>query len=136
MPVPFASRIARFGIGAAALILASTTVGSMLAAQPVGGTAAPAAKQVPVVADAAAADKVKKGRDLFANWSCNNCHSLADAGATGHVGPSLDSNPNLTEAFVVNRVTNGQGAMPAFGGQMSDEEIATIAFYITHVTAK
>ena len=142
MPVPFASRIARFGIGAAALILASTSLGGMLAAQPAGGTAAPAAPAAPAAkpasatTDAGAADKIKKGRDLFANWSCNSCHSLADAGATGHVGPSLDSNPNLTEAFVVSRVTNGQGAMPAFGGQMSDEEIATIAFYITHVTAK
>ena len=136
MPVPFASRIARFGIGAAALVLASTSLGGMLAAQPAGGTAAPAAKPASATTDAGAADKIKKGRDLFANWSCNSCHSLADAGATGHVGPSLDGNPNLTEAFVVSRVTNGQGAMPAFGGQMSDEEIATIAFYITHVTAK
>ena len=43
---------------------------------------------------------------------------------------------NLTETFIVSRVTNGQGAMPAFGGQLTDKEIADLAYYIAHVQKK
>ena len=51
-------------------------------------------------------------------------------------GPSLDGNPHLTEAFIIDRVTNGAGPMPAFGGQMSDEGIAGLAAYIHQVALK
>lgn len=105
------------------------------------------ASQAPELADNAAAaqpaakaddDKalLDKGRELFSNWGCGSCHSLADAGATGHVGPSFDGDVNLTVNFITNRVTNGQGGMPAFGGQMTDEEIKTIATYISKVAQK
>ena len=82
------------------------------------------------------AAKLEKGRDLFANYGCGSCHSLGDAGATGHVGPSFDGNANLTRDFIINRVTNGQGSMPAFSGQMTPEEIADLASYLTQVAAK
>jgi mono/diheme cytochrome c family protein len=36
----------------------------------------------------------------------------------------------MTRDFVISRVANGQGAMPGFGGLMSDEEIAVLADYI------
>ena len=75
----------------------------------------------------AAAAKLDKGRQLFTDMGCASCHSLADAGATGHVGPSLDGNSNLSEDFVVNRVANGQGMMPSFSGQLSADEISAIA---------
>jgi cytochrome c oxidase subunit 2 len=39
---------------------------------------------------AAAADPVAYGRQLFNQFGCNACHKLADAGAVGAVGPSLD----------------------------------------------
>lgn len=71
-----------------------------------------------------------QGRQLFNDWSCGSCHVLNDAGGTGHVGPSLDGNDAMTKEFVVNLVANGQGAMPGFGGLMSDEEIAVLADYI------
>jgi mono/diheme cytochrome c family protein len=93
------------------------------------GAAPPAA-----VGDAAA--KLEKGRGLFSDYGCANCHSLADAGATGHVGPALDGDSNLTQDFVVDRVTNGQGMMPSFGGQLSADEINTVAAYIMKVAAK
>lgn len=71
-----------------------------------------------------------KGKELFASAGCGGCHTLADAGAAGKVGPSLDGNARLTEALVVARVRNGQGAMPAFGDQLDEEEIADIAAYV------
>lgn len=71
----------------------------------------------------------EEGRRLFANYSCNACHALADASAMGVVGPSLDS-PGLTRDVVIEVVTSGRGAMPSFAGQMTDAEIATLASYI------
>ena len=79
--------------------------------------AAAAAAALPATGAPAASDpaQIDKGRDLFTNYGCGNCHTLGDAGATGHVGPALDGNANLSQDFVVNRVTNGQGMM---GGYM------------------
>jgi mono/diheme cytochrome c family protein len=76
------------------------------------------------------AEEVVKGRALFNDWSCGACHTLADGGGTGHVGPSLDGDTKLDHPFVVDRLTNGQGAMPSFGGQMTDEEISLLAKYV------
>lgn len=70
------------------------------------------------------------GRTLFDDWGCATCHAMADAGANGHVGPAFDGNPALTREFTISRITGGQGAMPGFGGLMTDEEIATLADYI------
>ncbi len=47
---------------------------------------------------------------------------LADAGASGTVGPDLDE-VKPSEELVSDRVTNGLGAMPSFKGQLSEEEI-------------
>ncbi len=76
------------------------------------------------------AEQVGEARDLFNSWSCNACHVLTDANAHGHIGPSLDGNEAMDKAFIVARVTNGQGAMPGFGGQMTDEEIDLVSAYI------
>lgn len=81
-------------------------------------------------AQGASSADLAQGRQLFNDWSCGSCHVLKDAGGTGHVGPSLDGNANMTKDFVIDRVANGQGAMPGFGGLMSDEEIAVLADYI------
>ena len=130
----FVTTVARVGLAVAGLAFASAC-GTLAISQTPNGAATATTNQAPAK-PADAADQIKKGRDLFNNWSCSSCHSLADAGATGHVGPSLDGNAALTEALVKDRVTNGQGPMPAFGGQMTDEEIATIAAYIVQVKAK
>jgi mono/diheme cytochrome c family protein len=121
-------RVALVAVGAAAALAAtSPPSASQPAAPSAGATPAPAGDQ---------AAKFAKGHQLFDNYGCGGCHSLADAGATGHVGPSFDGDPNLSESFVVNRVTNGQGQMPAFNGQMSPEEIAAVAAYVIHAASK
>ena len=88
------------------------------------------------VAPPAAAGDPEEGRKVFANAGCGGCHTLADAGATGQVGPSLDGDPNLTPGFIVDRVTNGQGQMPAFVDQLSAQDIADVAAYVAKVAAK
>lgn len=78
---------------------------------------------------AIAADSTR-GADLFVSWSCADCHTLADAGAIGTIGPSLDGNSNLSFDYIVSSISNGGGAMPPFGGQLTEDEIADIAAYI------
>ena len=65
--------------------------------------------------------------------SCGGCHTLADAGASGAVGPNLDESKPDTE-LVVTRVTKGQGACPPFGEQLTPQQIADVAAYITQST--
>jgi mono/diheme cytochrome c family protein len=77
-----------------------------------------------------------KGRQIFTDYGCAQCHSLGDAGATGHVGPSLDGNPNITQEFVIERVTNGQGMMPSFASQLTPDEIKAVSAYIAKVATK
>jgi mono/diheme cytochrome c family protein len=99
---------------------------------------APAAASAAAVAGTPALDpaRIAAGRDLFSNWGCSACHTLADAKSNGAVGPSFDGNAGLTEDFVTGRVTNGQGAMPAFGGQLTPKEISDLAYYLTRVAKK
>jgi mono/diheme cytochrome c family protein len=85
--------------------------------------------------DAKPSAAIEAGRELFNTWSCSACHTLTDAGSQGAVGPSLD-NPKLTHDFIVNRVTNGQGPMPSFGGQIDDADIGKLADYIVAVNHK
>jgi mono/diheme cytochrome c family protein len=72
------------------------------------------------------------GRDVFATAGCNTCHTLADAGATGTVGPNLDESQPSYE-LAVDRVTNGQGAMPPFEGQLTEQQIRDVAAYVSSV---
>jgi uncharacterized membrane protein len=73
---------------------------------------------------------LEQGRALFLTAGCGSCHTLADAGSTGTVGPSLDaSSPSHT--LVVDRVTNGRGAMPPFRGQLTGTEIEVLAAYVS-----
>lgn len=76
---------------------------------------------------------IEKGRELFQSAGCFQCHTLADAGATGGYAPSFDFNPHLSKAMVQETVTNGRGDMPSFGGLLTDEEIAALADYIAAV---
>jgi mono/diheme cytochrome c family protein len=74
------------------------------------------------------------GEALYANV-CLACHMGNGGGATGAGRyPSLVKNPKLeTEAEAVHLILHGQGAMPAVGRLMSDEQVAAVVNYIrTH----
>jgi cytochrome c551 len=70
----------------------------------------------------------QKGTVVFSE-NCSVCH-----GATGHGGnggPDLRTMPLAqTEAGAIEQVTNGGGGMPAFSGQLSEEEIENVAAYV------
>jgi mono/diheme cytochrome c family protein len=72
------------------------------------------------------------GKQVFESAGCVACHTLADAGSTGTVGPNLDqAKPPAT--LVVTRVTNGAGAMPSFKGKLSEKQIEDVAAYVSSV---
>lgn len=71
------------------------------------------------------------GEEIFLA-QCGTCHTLADAGTTGSVGPNLDSAQPPVE-LVVDRVTNGQGIMPSFSDTLSEEQIQDVAAYVAAV---
>jgi cbb3-type cytochrome c oxidase subunit III len=70
------------------------------------------------------------GATIFTQAGCGSCHTLAAAGTTGTIGPSLDeSQPEVQ--LVIDRVTNGMGAMPAFEGRLTEEQIQAVADYVS-----
>jgi len=74
------------------------------------------------------------GKQIFAEKGCGGCHTLADAGSNGTVGPNLDDAKPSFE-LAVTRVTEGRGAMPSFKDQLSAQEIADVASYVVQSTS-
>jgi mono/diheme cytochrome c family protein len=86
----------------------------------------------PGTTEPAATGDATAGKQVFATAGCTACHTLADAGSTGTVGPNLDqAKPPAT--LVVQRVTNGKGPMPPFKGQLSEKQIEDVAAYVSSV---
>lgn len=84
---------------------------------------------------AAAEGDAAAGEAVFASAGCTGCHTLAAAGSNGNVGPNLDeAKPDY--ATVMEFVTNGKGAMPAFSGQLSEDDIKNVAAYVSQNAGK
>ena len=76
-----------------------------------------------------------RGKELFTKGAtppCALCHALADAGAVGAIGPSLDELKPDAER-VAKAVKNGIGQMPAFS-TLSEQDIQAIAQYVARAT--
>jgi mono/diheme cytochrome c family protein len=75
------------------------------------------------------------GEAVFTSAGCGGCHTMEAADASGAVGPNLDeSKPDA--ALVVDRVTNGAGAMPSFGDELSEQQIQDVAAYVVASTQR
>jgi len=71
------------------------------------------------------------GKDVYlGSAGCGGCHTLADASTSGTVGPNLDDS-KPSEELVIDRVTNGRGAMPPFQGTLTEQQIADVAAYVS-----
>jgi mono/diheme cytochrome c family protein len=79
--------------------------------------------------------KPKTGKEIFQTAGCAGCHTLADAGSTGTVGPNLDD-ARPPKSLVVDRVTNGKGAMPSFKSSLDPQQIQAVATYVSTVAGK
>jgi mono/diheme cytochrome c family protein len=73
---------------------------------------------------------VAAGKEVYASAGCGSCHTFADAGSTGTIGPDLDESSADFEA-AAEQIRTGGGGMPAFEGQLSEQEIADVAAYVT-----
>jgi mono/diheme cytochrome c family protein len=70
---------------------------------------------------------------LLFESNCGSCHTLADAGTTGKIGPVLDQvKPSVAKATT--QITNGGGGMPPFKGQLTPQQIKALAEYVHRVT--
>lgn len=85
-------------------------------------------------ADPAALDLGKRVFIEMSQPKCAICHSLADAGAAGEVGPNLDSSKPDAER-VKEVVTNGIGVMPP-NDALTPEQVDAVALYVSKVAGK
>jgi mono/diheme cytochrome c family protein len=125
----------------AALILVAVAAIGALAAGCAGGEQKSATPQTVVGSlpeDTTPAVSVPEGdpaagKSIFDSAGCGSCHTLADAGSTGTVGPNLDdAKPTLERAYT--QVTNGGGGMPPYKDQLSEQQIADVAAYVVQAT--
>lgn len=78
------------------------------------------------------------GKEVFLERSepqCALCHTLADAGSSGNIGPKLDALRPTKEQVVV-AVREGMEAMPAYGDTLTEEEIEAVADYVASVAGR
>lgn len=76
-----------------------------------------------------------RGKVVFLEADCGNCHVLADAGTSGKTGPSLDERA-ATFTKVLDQIAGGGGGMPAFGDRLSPQEIQDVATYVAQFTER
>jgi mono/diheme cytochrome c family protein len=84
---------------------------------------------VVVLAACSDASEGKYGADLFGT-TCSHCHGSDLAGG---VGPPLGAGSgaaSLTDEQIAGVISIGPGVMPAFGGRLSDQQIASLTDYL------
>jgi len=76
------------------------------------------------------------GKTIFLEQgSCAVCHTLTDAKSSGQIGPNLNQiQPDMKRVMIT--VTNGRGAMPAYEGQLTIQEIEAVAHYVSISASK
>jgi mono/diheme cytochrome c family protein len=111
------------------------------------GFAAFLRKQTQPVAPAGAAPAqiAAAGKKVFLANGCGACHTLADAGTTGSVGPNLGTvlkgkdvtfiRTSIVDPNAFIEKGYGPGIMPqTFGKTLSKDELAALVAYLKEVT--
>ena len=110
-------------------------------------------KPVSPAGGSAAKGDAAAGKKVFTTAGCAGCHTLADAGSTGAVGPNLDNvaaaakkagqdpavyvKESIVDPGKVVAAGYASGVMPAnFGDSLSTKEIADVVAYVTSVAGK
>jgi len=92
----------------------------------------------------AAPSGLQEGKDLFVT-NCGACHTLAEAGTDGVIGPNLDEllappsasapNPSTIKPRVLSAINNGVGGrMPK--GVLSGQQADVVATYVSQVAGQ
>jgi mono/diheme cytochrome c family protein len=90
------------------------------------------------------ASNLQTGKDLFVT-NCGACHTLAEAGTDGVIGPNLDEllappsasapDPNTIKPRVLSAINNGvNGRMPK--GVVSGQQADQVATFVSQVAGK
>jgi mono/diheme cytochrome c family protein len=87
------------------------------------------------------------GRQIFVAAGCGSCHTFADAGTTGNVGPSLDEladdarqqGQGSPEEYVQQSILDPDavtvegfqsGVMPSYEGKLSEKQVQALSEYL------
>ncbi len=91
-----------------------------------------AAQNAPIpdqVLQRAQAAGARPGAQVFENKGCHTCHAVAGTG--GQKGPDLTTvGSRLNREELIIRVLNGGNNMPAFAGNMSDQELQQLVAFL------
>ncbi len=88
-----------------------------------------------------------EGKALFADNGCGDCHTLADAGTTGQIGPVLDEVlPGMSAEMIRTSIVDPgatveqgfpEGVMPSgYGDLFTPAELDALVAYLSDVTGK
>ena len=83
-------------------------------------------------------DLMIRGKALFTDEAvpaCAICHTLADAGTEGAIGPDLDE-LKPTKDVVLKVLKEGMGVMPSFAETLSPEDMEALATYVDEATGQ
>ena len=139
----FGALVVAFGVGIPALVIDDNSTdqggGGSTAAAPessAGGDQAPEESSAQTGEGGGGGETASaEGQQIFSQ-SCGTCHTLADAGTSGAVGPNLDDlAPD--QARVQSAIENGgagTGAMPA--NIVTGQEAEAVAEYVASVAGK
>ena len=79
-------------------------------------------------------DKMVLGLEVYNNKAmCGSCHVLQKAESKGNIGPNLDK-LKPSEDRIIYAVKNGIGAMQAWEGILTKEEIEAVAYFVFNST--
>jgi cytochrome c oxidase subunit 2 len=103
------------------------------------------AQQPTTPANATPAQASEAGKQVFASNGCGGCHTLADAGSTGQIGPDLDTAlKGATDAQIKEDIVNpnakiaqgyGPDIMPqTFGQTISPADLDALVSYLKEAT--
>ncbi|MBA2359557.1 MAG: cytochrome c [Actinobacteria bacterium] len=70
------------------------------------------------------------GAGVYADAGCGSCHTFEAAGSKGSIGPNLDETDTSVEE-AVDQISRGGNGMPAFGDDLSEEEIQQVAEFVS-----
>jgi mono/diheme cytochrome c family protein len=126
---------------------AGTSAATTTAATPSVTQTTPQARTAP--ATAATAGNAAKGKAVFLASGCGSCHTLKAAGASGTIGPNLDTKPSVDAkgahmplaAFVRESIVKPnayispgypKGVMPqTFATQLTKKQLADLVAFLT-----
>lgn len=110
-----------------ALVMSATSLGWGVAGSADELSNAPAALEMDeAVVDEALLDALRAEGEALYLKNCRQCH-----GSRGTSGVPLAGNHRIQDyAHVVHTIINGPRYMPAFGGYLSDQEIAAVTTFV------